>query len=124
MMYISTIASLTREVRNMKGSFTFIEDEVIDLIIAIGEYLAINNQEEALSPGYLTLQEFSDKYLFVAANTLSYYCKNNKEFAPFVQRVKGKYHIHAEKAAQFLAKLPYFKARIDRLIICEKNAAR
>ena len=122
-MYINTIKNLTRQVKDMQGGFTFIEDEVIELLIAIGDYLAKNSNEEAVQPGYLSVKDFAAKNLFISPNTVWHYCTHNKDFAQYVQRIGNKFYVEEHGATAFFMRLPHFKGRIKRFMDKEKCEA-
>lgn len=84
---------------------SWLDDAEIDLISAIAQYIINNSADHktaTLPENYISLGEFEDKYKFIAAKTLSKYCKGSGIDANWAIMHMHQWYVHPEKALQYL----------------------
>jgi len=118
---MSTLESLRKAFKDFKKNeeeLVFTDPEMRILILAIAHHL-LNQviEEKTVHPpeDYISLQEFTDKYLFVAPATMLRYCHQREDFhSQCAIKHANRWYIHEEKALEYLKMIPRFKTRIDR----------
>jgi hypothetical protein len=100
------------------------------LLIAIAEYILDKEglkevQPECpdlllgiIPPGYISIVSFCSKYIFVSPQSISRYCRQDREFRKNcvykVDVLNIFWYVHEENTIEFLKKFPIYKNRIDR----------
>lgn len=100
--------------------FSFIDDEIIELLSALTEHIIAlgteHSESEIKIENCITIAEFEKRYKFIAGNTLYRYCNHDENFSKRCAiRDKGRWLIDAEATITFLKSLPTFKKRLERL---------
>lgn len=126
-MSLEKIKKLTQIVRKQQGTFTFVEDEITDLLIAISEFVTrpdkCEKQNEVLK-NLVRPKEFEEKYQFVARSTLHNWCLYNKEFVEScAEKIGNKWYIDEIKTLAYCTAQKAFKKKMERSFFKEKISA-
>jgi hypothetical protein len=127
-MSLEKIKAALKAVKSDEADLVWIEECFVDLVTAIAEHILSENIEgsKALDPppGYITLRDFSRKYVFVSNSHLNNICWEDEEFKKSCAFRKGKFwYIHEDRTIEYLMKKPIFRNRAKRGYFKEKSDA-
>ena len=87
-MSIEKIRTLVNTVKKESINFTWVDDEIIELVIALADHIIKENTATSQSDkncaggvpkGYISIKEFTKEHPFIDNNTLSHYCSRFPE---------------------------------------------
>jgi hypothetical protein len=119
-MAINEIRKRLQEVKDNREDFSWVDEEIVELLLAVAEHLIFNTKKDAPEPQpskeFMWVKEFEKKYKFVSAHTLYKYCQNDPAFADqFGWKVGTQWYVNEDKTLDYLKTLPTFKKRLERL---------
>lgn len=126
MSSLPRISLALRAFKKRVDDLMFEDDETINLLLEISNYLLkepSGRDEQSLARDYVSLAEFEEKYIFIARNTLSRYCKDDEEFRRECAILhNGHWLVHEKKSLEFFKRKPFFQNRLKRNFFQEKLA--
>lgn len=125
-MSIAKIKKLTEALKNMEGEMPWVDEEIIDLLVAIGDYILEKGipRHKGTQPrsGFIPWEKFLEQVGIISKSRLNWYCNHHEEFSnDCAVNIHGKWHIHKDNAEHFFSKIPIYNNRLEYLYKIEQK---